>query len=280
VFPAPDAHAGRSVAPAKPARLAWLILGFVLALAGCGATGFDPKVLAAAHTAFDEVSRADAAPGPHFADSLKTAQGRDQIAQVRFVMPDEAPQRRTPLGVTQKGDGDDRQITVTEDYDYGDEAALVVTTLSWPEGASDWRLTGFRFQVATLKELAAVNDFTLRGKSLLQDLFLLLVVLSPLSMIAALATVIRARGLRYKTLWAIVCFVGLFSVRMNWTSGAISVFWLMVPLVGAGVSRAPSHFAPWMLTMTLPVGALLVLTGVLANPARARSEPAPGAIGS
>jgi hypothetical protein len=36
-----------------------------------------------------------------------------------------------------------------------------------------------------------------------------------------------------------------------------------------------SAFSPWVLTATLPVGAVLILTGLWANPRRARRKGAP-----
>jgi hypothetical protein len=132
----------------------------------------------------------------------------------------------------------------------------------------EWLVQGFHVNVVSSAQLAA-NDFTLVGKGFLQYLFLAAMVGVPAIMLAAAVKVLRASGLRRKWLWiAIACF-GVCGATMNWTTGAVSLKLLSVQVLGSGFMRGSSRFAPWLLTTSLPVGAVLILAGIWGNPRRA-----------
>ncbi len=149
-------------------------------------------------------------------------------------------------------------------YDYGDKQIIATTGLV-REAGRPWKVQSFHVQTAAAGEMAA-NDFTLTGKPFFQLGFLLAVILSPLLMIAALVQVIRRKGLRHKWFWGIVSFIGLFSFQMNWTTGFIGVQWLTIQFLGFGITSTGTGLDPWILTCTLPVGAILILTRVWAKP--------------
>jgi hypothetical protein len=167
----------------------------------------------------------------------------------------------------------EKTADVSEEYDFGSRTVLLNTRLHKTSAAAPWTIDGLHLQSATADELAA-NRFSLVGKKPLQYLFLLAAILSPALMIAALVKVIRTDGLRRKWLWGIAAFAGVFSFQMNWTTGQIFSTFLTVQFLDAGATRGNSAFVAWVLTMTLPVGAALILTGVWANPRKAAKRPA------
>ena len=85
-------------------------------------------------------------------------------------------------------------------------------------------------------------------------------------MLTAMIKVIRTRGLKWKWLWCVMAFFGVFAFRMNWNTGELEYQFLAIQFVGAGATRALGSFSPWILTATAPLGAILILTGVWANP--------------
>jgi uncharacterized membrane protein len=135
-----------------------------------------------------------------------------------------------------------------------------------------WRIAGFHVQAASKADIAS-HKFGAAGKSVGHYLFLAMAVLSPLAMVAALVKVIRTDGLRRKWLWGILAFLGLLSLQMNWTTGEVTVHYLTVQLLGAGILKAASPLAPWTLIFSVPVGAALILAGVWTNPRRAKQRP-------
>lgn len=146
---------------------------------------------------------------------------------------------------------------------------MVDVRLHRPANRPAWQVQGFHVQAATTAQLAPLK-FTLSGKSALQYFFLAFVVASPLLMVAALIKVIRSQGLRRKWLWGILAFGGLAIFQMNWATGQVTYQLISLQLIGAGAVRGLSSFSPWILSATIPVGAVLILTGIWANPRRAR----------
>lgn len=108
------------------------------------------------------------------------------------------------------------------------------------------------------------------GRTILECGFFICTILSPILMVSAIIKVISTKYLNKKWMWCILSCLGIFSFRMNWTTGEIDTSLLSVRLVGAGVTRGLAQSDAWFLTMTLPIGAMLILTGFWANPARAR----------
>ena len=250
-----------------------VFLGASLLLASCQVTTPDPATYQAAHSAFDELRRGDFATlNRQLAPNLKMADAPAKLTQLRQIIPMEPIRSRRAVGsrLLLHPGGEDA-VDITEEYDFGDRKLLWNTHLHRGSVADPWEVQGFQATNSTVKELAA-NNFTLRGKTPAQYLFLMATVLSPVLMIMALARVIRTKGLRRKWLWGIAAFLGLFSFQMNWATGQIFATWGTVQLLGAGATRGDSAFAAWVLTMTIPIGALLILTGVWANPARARKR--------
>lgn len=260
------------------ARLS-LIAGLLLSLCGCNpATALrDPAVDAEIHAVFEKIRSQDPGWAASFAPSVAQTITPEGIAAVRAAIPAEVPRARNPTATTVSRTTSGSFVAAVDEYVYKDRTLVVQTLLQRPPGSEQWAVSGFHVRAASAAEIAD-NRFSVFGKSVGQYLFLTIVVLSPLLMLAALTKVVRTPGLRRKWLWAILAFAGLLSFQMNWTTGEIAVNYLTLQLIGAGVLRGPSALDPWLLTFTLPVGAILILTGVWANPKRARSR-APAAEG-
>ena len=234
----------------------------------------DAKDDAVAHSVYVQVQSGDitalqAKSGPE----LNGPEALAQFQQVRKLLPAGRPRSIKTVGFNYFNIvGGAHSLQTSQEYDYGDRVVLVQTNLSKPSDAAAWIVRGFHVNVATLDQLAA-NDLTLQGKAPLQYAFLAMTLLSPALMISALVKVIRTQGLKRKWLWGILAFFGLCLFRMDWTNGQVEPQWLTVQLIGAGVVRAGSRFSPWIMTFTFPLGALFILTGVWANPKRARAGP-------
>lgn len=239
-----------------------------MALTSCQALKIDPNADAVAKKVFDAIRHSDdAGLQSVVAPELKTAEAQGQIAQIRAYIPNGEPRNRKTVSWNILRSPSGTVVSMADEYDYGDRVALVETHLRQAPGAQSWLVDGFHVQTATAKALSA-NRLTLAGKSPAQILFFALVIASPILMLAGLIKVIRTKGLKRKWLWGLLAFVGLTSLQMNWATGQFGANYLAIQFIGAGVTRGFSQFSPWILTMTPPIGALLILTGLWANPAR------------
>lgn len=257
-------------------RWVWAIVGLVLA--ACKPLIRDPRVDAEVRSAFDQLRRNDdAALTARFDPALRTPEAAAQLAALKRYIPASEPRSRNAVAtstVTTAMTGE--TVSTTDEYDYGDRRALVDVRLHRANSRQAWQIQGLHVQLATNAQLAD-NRLTLSGKPAKQHLFLLYAIASPLLMIGALVKVIRTPGLKRKWLWGALAFAGLTALRMNWTTGDLFCQPLAIQFVDAGVIRGPSAFSPWFLSATLPVGAVLILTGVWANPRRAKKPAAPAA---
>ncbi len=126
--------------------------------------------------------------------------------------------------------------------------------------------------------LERVNQFTFKRRGLLHFVFLGLVIAVPLLIVGALVNCIRST-VRRKWLWLLFILLGIGAFRLNWTTGQIQTRVVWFQLLGAGARKA-GPYAPWVLSFSLPVGAIVFLIrrkrlGPLEPPLLAAKAPEP-----
>jgi hypothetical protein len=105
--------------------------------------------------------------------------------------------------------------------------------------------------------LGVLNAFTLEGKSVLHFVVLAFAMIVPLFCLTALVICIKTK-VRRKWLWILFILLPLGMFRLNWTNGAWETQILSINLLGGGIVRS-GLYAPWILSVGLPVGAVLFL---------------------
>jgi len=245
----------------------------VLMLAACSLFEPDSTVRAL----YDAVRTGDEARARTLiSPEIDTPQTMVQLARLRTILPKDPPRRvKVAAHKVSKMLNAGETLEAQEIFEFKDRKALVSARLHRASAAEPWKAQGFHVRVFAPAELA-VNAFAAKGKTPVHFLFLLATIAAPLSMIAALVKVVRRKGLKRKWLWGILAFLGAVTVQMNWTTGQIFVGWLSIQLIGAGMTSAAPGIAPWMLAFTLPFGAVLILTGFWANPARSKAAKVGG----
>jgi hypothetical protein len=121
------------------------------------------------------------------------------------------------------------------------------------------------------------NALNLSNKGLIHFIFLGLVMFIPLLILFALVMCART-PMRQKWLWIIFILLGVGSLNLNWTTGEFSIGLLHIRLLGAGFAKmAPA--APWIFSISAPVGAVLFLSlrrmMIIAPPAPPAPPPLP-----
>ena len=99
-----------------------------------------------------------------------------------------------------------------------------------------------------------------------QLLGLIAALICPLVMFVALFLVLRTQGLKYRILWAVLCFVGIGAFWMRASTGE----WGFVP---AAINLLGPGQQPGFYKATLPLGALAAIV-VCIGVRRARAEAA------
>jgi hypothetical protein len=102
----------------------------------------------------------------------------------------------------------------------------------------------------------AAQAFWAPGRTSGQWLFLALAVATPAFMLWTVVRVLRAPVLGGRLFWALACIAGLGTLWMDWTSGITGFQPYSLRLLGFGLEKGPSPLSPWMVSLTLPIGAL------------------------
>jgi hypothetical protein len=244
-----------------------VLIFFALALAACQASlKPDAGALSLNRTVFDQVR---AGQDQAVLSQLPAEAGKDQmaamIARAKSVIPSVAPRSATPVAETIATGPGGREDLIQVDYDFSDRTVRFATRLIQPKGTQGWRLHSFSLLEATHQELAA-NGLSFDRRAPAQLGFFALAITSPILMLAALFKVLRTPGLTYRWLWAGFAFVGLFSFKINWATGTALVQWLDLQIVGFWMVKGTSpNFDPWIISATVPIGALLILAGLAAR---------------
>jgi hypothetical protein len=102
----------------------------------------------------------------------------------------------------------------------------------------------------------AAQGFWAPGRTSGQWLFLGLAAATPAFMLWTVVRVFRAPALGGRVFWALACLAGMGTLWMDWTSGITGFLPYSLRLMGFGLEQGPSPLSPWMVSLTLPIGAL------------------------
>lgn len=252
-------------------RRAVLVIFLLLAAAACQAVKPDPAAEKAGRALYDDLrSGRDESLLSRLPPRLRTAPQLAEFLRLRPLIPPGEPTSSKVVStqVIESGAAGVSEVVAIE-YDYPGRAVRLRVTVNRPQGGHDWQVTGVQVAGATDAALAR-NNFTLAGKPPMQLGFLAYAVLVPLLMLGSVAKVAATPGLRHKWVFVVLSFVGVCTLQMNWTTGVLWVGWYSFQIIGSGISHGPSRFDPWVISSNLPLGALLILGGLLASPRRPR----------
>lgn len=197
---------------------------------------------------YDEVENA-------FDPSLKGPDFRAGFDQLVATIPPEDPFSVSPNLVKRNCDAWVCDTGIILDYKYRDERLLFNVVLRKSERQST--IIGMNIRIIPGSYIAA-NEFRLSNKGFFQYAMLILAVLFPALSVYALALCIRSRiGLR-KWLWTPFIIVGVAKLGVNWTTGRIDFHVLSVQVLSSSAFREP--YGPWIISVSLPLGAILFLT--------------------
>ncbi len=190
--------------------------------------------------------------------SLRTPNIRETLVAMAGMIPPQNPLSVKIVGAqqfTQNLSGQKSTTTnITFEYHFPQQWLLVNVANRKSEGVSS--IVGFRVKPIA-DSLEHINKFSLPGKTPLDYLVLVLAVAVPLFIVYALARCVRMRALRRKWLWIVFIMLGVGQFAVNWTTGQ----WLLNPLylqvLGASAFAPP--YGPWILSFSLPIGAMVFL---------------------
>src|SRR5690606_22891732 len=104
--------------------------------------------------------------------------------------------------------------------------------------------------------LQEINGFSFKNADGTHYLFLAAATIIPVFIITTLVVCIRTKIARRKWLWVIFILLGVTSFSLNWTTGQTGVSPLSIQLLGVSAT-ASSVYSPWIISVSLPIGAIV-----------------------
>jgi hypothetical protein len=245
----------------------------LLALVAACAAPLTPNDEAAVSAVFELLKHHDfAAIETRMPPRLRTAVTDARLGAQAAKIPDAEPRRiKSIVAQTTDLSGGSRQISDTREYFYPDRMLVVSTALLESPGhppavlALDVR----PFSASAL----ASGRFQLLGRNSNEYFLLGLAIAVPLLLTYALLRLAFDDRSRWKWLWAPFILIGWTQLSVNWATGAIVFQSFSLLLLGASIGRGPLDISPWVVTVSLPLGAFIYLARVgFAAPLEDRSE--------
>lgn len=155
-------------------------------------------------------------------------------------------QRFTSAGAT--------TVNLTFEYEFADRWLLTNVMTKTKDGATS--LIGFHVDPETAS-LEVTNRFSWMGKGALQYGVLAAACIAALFSLIVLVVCIRTTMARRKWLWILFILFGFGKLWVNWTTGEWGIQLLAFQLFSA--SSFSALYGPWIVSVSLPVGALVFL---------------------
>jgi hypothetical protein len=187
------------------------------------------------------------------APSLKGPNIRESLQKAAALVPKEKPLSTKIIGYDVWTNGKTREVNISFERQYPDRWLIANTATRTT--ADSFTIIGLRVDPIP-DSLENINRFTLANKSPLAYGILALAILIPLFTIYALVQCIRSKP-RRRWLWIIFIVLGIGKLSINWTTGQRGIGLLNIQLFGA--SSAAAFYGPWIISISLPLGAILFL---------------------
>jgi len=186
--------------------------------------------------------------------SLQSGDVIAKLEQVRSFLPKEPPTTTNLIGYFVQSTSSSTQYNLTYQFGYG--AKWVLANAAWRELPDGRRvIVGLTVQVLS-QSLQETNAFSFKHARLKHYLFLLAVVAVPIFSVVTLVVCIRTKLPRRKWLWILFIIVGVLKLSLNWTTGQVGLTAAYLQFFGGGASAA-SIYSPWILSFSVPLGAIL-----------------------
>ena len=179
---------------------------------------------------------------------------KSNLTQIAAVLDHGEPLFLELVGCNVLSTPEKKRSSLTYQYQFSNAWVLAAVTIDTVGG----RKTVFGVTVNPIpKSLGELNAFTLSGKGIQHYVLLVLAVIVPVFIIWTLVLCARTK-IRKKWLWIIFILVGIAKLNLNWTTGQMGFQLLAFQIPGAGMAKM-GLYAPWILTVSVPLGAILFL---------------------
>ena len=232
---------------------------FLIVLTGCNQSNQmerkAPKEVAEAKVYFNLLRTGHSAEVEDaFDPEMKDADFRSQFDEMVATIPTQDPARVTTIWVNPEYGKGVLDYHIILEYTYPTERLLFNVVLANEGGGSS--LLGIHIRVIP-ESVMKTYDFRF-DKGFRQYVVLAFAIILPLFSFYALTVCLRSKIGLHKWLWAIFILLGFGKFSVNWATGKFDFHLLAIQVLSAGAFA--ERYSPWVISISLPLGAILFLT--------------------
>jgi hypothetical protein len=187
--------------------------------------------------------------------SIRDPQIRTKIVQMAGAFPEGEPKSVQVIASTARVSGNTTTSTLSFQYQYPSRSVVADVVVERKGQAPVIK----GVHVEPLREpIERLNRLTFAGKTRRHVAAFAVVALVLLFVAYTAVLAVRTPAPSLQWVWVMVVFLGVGRFAFNWTTGGITITPMTVHILGAGLGRG-SIYEPFMLTISLPVGAIVYL---------------------
>lgn len=187
---------------------------------------------------------------------LRTEAAQSQLEQIHRLMADKSPAVTNLVGYNwHKAVGGAATYNLTYQFGYGSKQ-WVLANAAWRETPDGRREIIGLTATPLAASLQEINGFSFKKAGGTHYLLLAAALIVPVFIITTLVVCIRTKIARRKWLWVIFILLGVTSFSLNWTTGQTGISPLSIQLLGVSAT-ASSVYSPWIISVSLPIGAIV-----------------------
>jgi hypothetical protein len=193
--------------------------------------------------------------------SIYDANTKEQLNRMAEMFPAEEPKSVKVVSFGILRHQNTSIHTLTLEYEY--EQKWLLADVSINRGNVPPTITSFRV-TPIANSLESTNSFSFAQKSIFHYIIFGLAIIGPIFCVYVLIACLRTKSQRLKWLWAVFILFGVGRLAINWTTGemALTLFALHIPCASA--TEVPAY-GPWVVSVSLPLGAILFLLKKIGN---------------
>jgi hypothetical protein len=181
---------------------------------------------------------------------------RDTLERMAALIPAGAPTSVKLVGANQFSSTEaGTTLNLTYEFQFGDKFMLINVARKTKDSVET--IVGFNVEPLAAS-LEAMNRFTLSNRTALQFGVFAAAIGATILVLYALVVCIRTKMRRRKWLWIVFILFGFGKIMVNWTTGQWGFTVLAVQLFAAAAGAV--YFGPWIISVSLPVGAVIFLS--------------------
>jgi hypothetical protein len=236
----------------------FVAVGLIVAPVACGGdyamrrfTPADADVRARAYLALFTRDQTESAAA-RLLPQLTSPAAIRELAKISALLKDQRFDSSAVIGARVNSINGVRHVNLS--YELHSARGWSVASVATVDSANTWFVEGVSAN-RIARPLEEEARFTLAGKPLRQYAWLLISILCLTASLGTAVFVASRREMPKRWRWAFVSLLGLGSFSLNWNTGMIATN-LVALRIGAASFARVAAVVPWIITFSLPVGAL------------------------